>query len=41
MFLFCLEQYFVLLNKYGFQDKKEYEITCNVASKKGSNSKSR
>ena len=41
MFLFCMEQVLVLLQKYGFQEKEEYEITRNVSSKKGSNSKSR
>ena len=41
MFPLCLEQEQVLLQKYRFQEKEKYEITCNVAPKKVSNTKSR
>ena len=39
MFLFCMEQDQVLLQEYGFQEKKNYEITWNFTSKKKSNYK--
>ena len=41
MFLFCLEQEQMLLQKDRLQEKKESEITRNFAYKKGYNYKSR